>query len=296
MARRWIWRKWDSTCHRLVFPRTLVGSPQMPIEKTAKSTSLTVRRSYKECLCAVDGSTRFLAWRFARASRPPRPPRMSETTQTPPSVDAAPDSPLASTDCDSSRRSRLFDFGRARSISYGIYRIRKYPYWLERSPEPYAELVQRLPDSTITPLFGGGAGRIDYGEQSGVRLEVGCWLDDDQHSRPGGRIFSTPTGPATKRLSVGGRRRRSASPIGIRRPRSKSLLWTPCRGCATAPWPSTPTIIYGAWKPTPSSGCPRRPSPELLHLLAGFRHLQFDEGLSINSTSTLVPNGHLPCG
>ena len=43
----------------------------------------------------------------------------------------------------------------------------------------------------------------------------------------------------------------------------------------------------------------RLPLPEFpgtLTLLAGFRHLEFEEGLSVSTVSAVVPGGHLPCG
>ncbi len=36
--------------------------------------------------------------------------------------------------------------------------------------------------------------------------------------------------------------------------------------------------------------------PGEVTLLAGFRHVQFDEGLDVASSSSAVPGGRLPCG
>jgi hypothetical protein len=171
----------------------------------------------------------------------------------------------------------------------------KIPMLVGTIPEPAAELVQRLPDSMITPLFGGGAGRIDYGEQSGVRLEVGCWLDADQEVGLEAGYFQLQPGRQQTLLQSA-----AAAPLGI-------AFYDSAAAQQVLIMDAVPGLRNGAvaidasnhlWG-VETNALFRLPAPAFpgtLRFLAGFRHLQFDEGLSINSTSTLVPNGHLPCG
>jgi Putative beta barrel porin-7 (BBP7) len=183
------------------------------------------------------------------------------------------------------------------SAEYLLWNIpnQKLPMLVGTIPEPYAELVQRFPDSTITPLFGGGTGRIDYGEQSGVRLEVGCWLDDFQEVGLEAGYFQLQQGRQQSHFQSA-----AGAPLGL-------AYWDSAAGQQVLIMDAVPGLRNGTvaidannhlWG-VETNALFRLPVPAFpgtLRFLAGFRHLQFDEGLSINSTSTLVPNGHLPCG
>jgi hypothetical protein len=221
-------------------------------------------------------------------------PLDAETTQTPPSVDAAPESPLSSTDFVPEEKPSVRFWASAEYLLWNIPDP-KIPLLVGTVPESAAELVQRLPDSTITPLFGAGAGRIDYGEQSGVRLEVGCWLDSDQNVGVEAGYFQLQEGRQQNVFQSA-----AAAPLGV-------AYWDSTAAQQVFIMDAVPGLRNGAvtidatnhlWG-VETNALFRLPAPAFpgtLRLLAGFRHLQFDEGLSINSTSTLVPNGHLPCG
>jgi hypothetical protein len=222
-------------------------------------------------------------------------PLSSETAEpTPPSAEAAPD--LSSSPMDlipeEKPAPRLWA-----TAEYLLWNMpdQKLPMLVGTIPEPAAELVQRLTDSTITPLFGGGAGRIDYGEQSGLRLEVGCWLDGDQDIGVEAGYFQLQQGRQQSVFQSA-----AAAPLGITFEDSAAVQQVLIMDAVPGLRNGTVTIeasnhLWGA----EANALFRLSAPAFpgtLHLLAGFRHLQFDEGLSINSTSTLVPNGHLPCG
>jgi hypothetical protein len=183
------------------------------------------------------------------------------------------------------------------SAEYLLWNIpdQKIPILVGTIPEPAAELVQRFPDSTITPLFGGGVGRIDYGEQSGLRLNAGCWLDAEQQVGLEAGYFQLQQGRQHNLLQSA-----AAASLGV-------AYWDSAAGQQVLIMDAVPGLRNGAVTVDANSHLwgaevnalfrlPAPAFPGTLRLLAGFRHLQFDEGLSINSTSTLVPNGHLPCG
>jgi Putative beta barrel porin-7 (BBP7) len=171
----------------------------------------------------------------------------------------------------------------------------KIPLLVGTVPEPAAELVQRLPDSMITPLFGAGAGRIDYGEQSGLRLAVGCWLDADQDVGVEAGYFQLQEGRQQSAFQSA-----AGAPLGVAYVDSAAAQQVLIMDAVPGLRNGAVTIdasnhLWGV----ETNALFRLPAPAFpgtLRLLVGFRHLQFDEGLSINSTSTLVPNGHLPCG
>ena len=182
------------------------------------------------------------------------------------------------------------------SAEYLLWNVpsQKLPMLVGTIPNRAADLVQSFPDSTIVPLFGGG-GRIDYGEQPGVRLEIGCWLDDFQEVGLQAGYFQLQQGQQRTLLQSA-----AATPLGL-------TYWDSAAGQQVLIMDAVPGLRNGAvaidannhlWG-VETNALFRLPAPAFpgtLRFLAGFRHLQFDEGLSIHSTSTLVPNGHLPCG
>jgi hypothetical protein len=222
-------------------------------------------------------------------------PLTSEAAEpAPPSAEAAPDvspSPINLIP-EEKPASRLWA-----SAEYLLWNIPdpKIPLLVGTVPQPAAELVQRLPDSMITPLFGGGAGRIDYGEQSGLRLEVGCWLDADQDVGVEAGYFQLQEGRQQNVFQSA-----AGAPLGVAYVDSTAAQQVLIMDAVPGLRNGAVTIdasnhLWGV----ETNALFRLPAPAFpgtLRLLAGFRHLQFDEGLSINSTSTLVPNGHLPCG
>jgi hypothetical protein len=162
-------------------------------------------------------------------------------------------------------------------------------------PVESAELVQRLSDSTITPVYGGSAGSIAYGAQSGYRLTAGLWLDADQQLCVDAGFFQLQPGHQRGLFQSA-----AAEPLGV-------LFNDPVAGHNVLIMDAVPGLRVGSvgieasnrlWgaEANVMARLPLASFPGELSLLGGFRHLQFDEGLSISTSSTSVPGGLLPCG
>lgn len=147
--------------------------------------------------------------------------------------------------------------------------------------------VSPLPTGAINPFFGGRDHRLDYEEHSGFRFTLGYWLDPDQQvgveanywqlerrplhvagSSAGdpilGPVFFDPVANENVLVAL-------ASPnrlTGTVEAHARDRLW----GFETNTRFRTISIF---------SDC--------CHLLVGFRHLQFDEGLEVYSTGTFLP-------
>jgi hypothetical protein len=231
---------------------------------------------------------------YAGASLAQTPPTSETVELSPPSAEAAPDNVTSPMDLipEEKPAPRLWA-----SVEYLLWNIPdpKVPMLVGTVPEPAAELVQRLTNSTITPLFGDGAGRIDYGEQSGLRLNVGCWLDSDQEVGLEAGYFQLQQGRQQTVLQS-----TAAAPLGVTFYDSAAaqqiLIMDAVPGLRDGAVAIDASNHFWGVEANALFRLPAPAFPGTLHLLAGFRHLQFDEGLSINSTSTLVPNGRLPCG
>ena len=183
------------------------------------------------------------------------------------------------------------------NADYLLWRISqpKLPVLVGTIPVESAELVQTLPDSTIQPLFGGGAGQWGAALHSGFRLEAGVWLDDSRdlgvqagyfqllESRQTASVQSAaqiPLGPVFQDPVAG----------------QEVLIMDAVPGLRTGGVAlSTSNRLWGA-ELNAVARLPLDMFPGRLGLIAGFRYLQFAEELDIDSTSMAVPNGHLPCG
>ena len=282
----------QNTPHRLIFPRTLESRSKMPIEKTAKSTGLTVRR-------CVQGTSMRSRWLYSLLGvalctgvSVAQAPLDAETTQTPPSVDAAPESPLSSTDFVPEEKPPVRFWASAEYLLWNIPDP-KIPLLVGTIPEPFSELVQslaRLDDNS--PLWGRRRSELTTANNPACAWRWAAGSTPIRKSAWRPAIFSSKK--ADNKTSFNRRPpRRSALLTGIRR-RPASLhhgrragLQQRRRGHRR----HQPSLGRRNQRALPTA---RASLPGTLRLLAGFRHLQFDEGLSINSTSTLVPNGHLP--
>ncbi len=161
-------------------------------------------------------------------------------------------------------------------------------------PVDAADAIHTFPNSTITPLLGGSAGGIDQGARSGVRIEAGLWLD----SR-----FGVDAG--FFQLAVA--RRQALFASAAAEPLGPVFFTNPTAGQEVLVMEAVPGLRAGTMSVTADSrlwgaeaNALYRFSPPgqfgRLDLLAGFRHLQFSEGLTVAGTSRAIPGGRLPCG
>jgi hypothetical protein len=162
-------------------------------------------------------------------------------------------------------------------------------------PVESADMIQRLSDSTIKPLFGDGAGRVDADWRSGLRVEAGLWLEESGQFGVEAGFFQLEQGRQHALFQSA-----AAEPLGITFHDSVAgqqvLIMDAVPGLRTGTVAiETSNRLWGAeanalWR---LSGVP---VVEQLRLLAGFRYLQFDEDLDVTSSSTAIPGGRLPCG
>jgi hypothetical protein len=159
-------------------------------------------------------------------------------------------------------------------------------------PAEDAELVQQFPDSTITLLF--GETDINYPSRSGLRLEGGLWLDGERRYGLEGSYFQFVQGQQDFRFTQGS---------GAFGPVFQDLA----AGHEVLIMEEVPGLRSGAvivdarerlWGAEGNAFRRFGGDGILDHvdLLAGFRHLQFSEGLQISGSSRVIPGGHLPCG
>ncbi len=162
-------------------------------------------------------------------------------------------------------------------------------------PVESAEVVQRLSDNAITPIYGGGAGGVSYGWQSGYRLEAGLWLDADQQFGVETGFFQLQPGHQGALLQSA-----AAEPLGV-------LFHDPVASHDVLIMDAVPGLRVGSvaiaasnrlWgaEANVMARLPLASFPGELSLVGGFRHFQFDEGLAISTSSMSVPGGRLPCG
>jgi hypothetical protein len=158
--------------------------------------------------------------------------------------------------------------------------------------------VRVLPDGTIRPLFGGSAGGIDYGAQSGFRINGGCWLDAESQwglDAAYSQLFQGRDSFAAAALSTG---TTSVGPTFFDPVVSREILIL-----SGIPGFREGGVAIDAnnrlWSAEGNVRC-ALPTPAFLNrldLLAGFRVVAFDESLNAVSTSDAIPNGRLPiCG
>jgi hypothetical protein len=180
---------------------------------------------------------------------------------------------------------------------YLLWRIpgQRLPALVGTIPTESAESVQNFPDSTIKPLFGDRAGQLGASMQSGLRLSAGVWLDPEQQFGVEAGFFQLAQGRQGVLLQSA-----ADAPLGV-------TFRDPVAGQEVLIMDAVPGLRDGAVSVETSNRLwgaeanlrAQLPLPALpvpVYLLAGFRHLQFDEGLDISSFSAAVPGGHLPCG
>jgi hypothetical protein len=178
---------------------------------------------------------------------------------------------------------------------YLLWKIQRatVPALVGAIPAEQAEIVHTFPDSTITPLFGGASG-IDCGSQSGLRLGGGLWLDGERQYGLEGSFFQLAQGRQDFQLAHGS---------GAFGPLFQDLA----AGHEVLIMEEVPGLRAGTvtvdasqrlWGAEGNAFRRLQGDGILDHidLLAGFRHLQFSEGLLVSGTSRVIPGGRLPCG
>ena len=162
-------------------------------------------------------------------------------------------------------------------------------------PPSQAELQRSLPAGTIHPLFGGPAAPVDFGMQSGWRLDGGCWFDADRGFGLEVEGFQLPSAGRRADFPSGG-----APVVGPVFQDSKVnqavLIMSSVPGLRTgAVDVALDDGLWGAELDVRHRlGDGLLPVP--LDLLAGFRFLEVDQALDVSGDSTAVPNGRAPCG
>jgi hypothetical protein len=157
-------------------------------------------------------------------------------------------------------------------------------------------VIQELPASTITPLFGGSASGISYDVQSGARLETGLWLDDTRQFGLAVGYFQLEQG--RQRFQADSQGQQALGPVFFYDAAfsQEAILMEGVPGLREG----TVTVdasqrLWGteinAIHPLSAGGI-----LDHLELLAGFRYMNFSEGLQISGTSRAIPGGALPCG
>jgi hypothetical protein len=150
--------------------------------------------------------------------------------------------------------------------------------------------MRRLDNDLIHPVVGGPASSTDYGLQSGFRLEAGLWLER-------GGTFGVECGyfqlePGHQRVNL-----RSSSDAAL-----GPIFFDPSAGQEIIIMDSVPGLRNSEWSSTASD---RLWSAEIqarwrtscgFDVLAGYRHLQFNEDLDFAGSSSAIPGGRLPCG
>jgi hypothetical protein len=159
-----------------------------------------------------------------------------------------------------------------------------------------AELIQAFPSSNITPLFGGGAAGISYDAQSGLRLETGLWLDDARQFGVAVGFFQLAQG--RQHFQADSQGQQALGPVFFYDSAfsQEAILMDGVPGLREGTvsvdasqhlWGAEVNALHAL-----STGGVL----DHLELFAGFRYLQFSEGLTISGTSRAIPGGALPCG
>jgi Putative beta barrel porin-7 (BBP7) len=228
------------------------------------------------------------AW--SPAQSPSIAPALDPAPPTDTAGDASP--PALSQPADESDPSRFW-----LTAEYLFWKVpgQSIPALVGTIPVESAELVQRLPDNKIAPVFGGTAEGVNYGEQSGLRLGAGAWLDGGHQFGLEVGFFQLEQGRQHTLLSSA-----AEAPLGV-------TFNDPTAGHQVLIMDAVPGMRDGAVAITGTNRLwgaeanarfrlPVFSIPAELNLLAGFRYLQFDEGLDVSTSSSAVPGGRLPCG
>jgi hypothetical protein len=144
--------------------------------------------------------------------------------------------------------------------------------------------------TTINPLFGGGSNQLDYGSQSGLRLSGGIWLADDQALGVDGSFFQLEHGTMKGNFSSAG-----VPVIGptffdpVLNQEVLVLASLPAIGGLFGPGLRAATIeasttnqLWGAELNLRTRGTTIF-FADTLEWFVGVRHLQYNEGLRINT-------------
>src|SRR5262249_46886201 len=151
-------------------------------------------------------------------------------------------------------------------------------------PANIADPIQRLDDSSIKPLFGDGAAQFRDSRQSGLRVGAGLWLDDARRFGLEAGFFQLEPGRQHALFQSA-----AVEPLGI-------TFHDPVAGQHVLIMDAVPGLRTGGVAVESSSrlwGTEANalwrlfgvPAVDQLRLLAGFRHLQYDESLDVSSTS-----------
>jgi hypothetical protein len=234
------------------------------------------------CLVAVSGA-------FAQPASTPTQPPADAPQAGEEAAEVRPDSPVPA-----SQSSGDFWF----RGEYLLWKVNgtSVPTLVGRIPPTDAELIQPLPGSTITPLFGGSASGIDYGAQSGLRLETGLWIDEARQFGLAVGFFQLEQGQ--QRFQADSQGQQALGPV---------FYYGPAFGQEAILMDGVPGLREGTvtvdsnqhlWGTEINAVHSLSAGGVLDHLelLAGFRYLQFSEGLQIRGTSQTIPGGVLPCG
>jgi hypothetical protein len=159
-----------------------------------------------------------------------------------------------------------------------------------------AELIQTFSASNITPLFGGGTSGISYDAQSGLRLETGLWLDDARQFGVAVGFFQLAQGH--QHFQADSQGQQALGPVFFYDSAftEEAILMDGVPGLREG------TVSVDAsqhlWGAEINAVHALSAGGVLDHveLLAGFRYLQFSEGLTVSGTSRAIPGGALPCG
>jgi hypothetical protein len=159
-----------------------------------------------------------------------------------------------------------------------------------------AELIQTFPASVISPAYGGGAGGISYDVQSGLRLETGLWLDEARQFGLSAGFFQLQQGRQS--FQADSQAQQALGPVFFRDAgrTEEAILMDGVPGLreGTAGVDAS-QHLWGA-EINGLHALSAGGFLDHLELLAGFRYLQFSEGLLIRGTSRAIPGGALPCG
>jgi hypothetical protein len=230
------------------------------------------------CLVAAGGA-------FAQAEQPPGPVAGTE----PVCADARPDPPPAAPPAGGA----LWFRG-----DYLLWKVNGYsvPALVGRIPTQNAELIQAFPSSAITPLFGGGASGVNYDAQSGVRLDSGMWLGEARQFGLSIGFFQLETGRQHFRADSQGQQALGPVLFYDAAYTEEAVLMDGVPGLREG----TVTVdanqhLWGA-EANAAYALSAGGFLDRFELSAGFRYLQFSEGLQIRGTSQAIPGGALPCG
>lgn len=182
-------------------------------------------------------------------------------------------------------------------VEYLLWQLqpKKLPALAGTLPGAEADLSRRLPDGDIHPLVGGSGAGLDPGVQSGFRVEAGAWLDPDGRLGLGAGYFQLEH--ARKRIDLHSDGDLVIGPTFFDPAAGQEILVM-----SSVPGLRTAAVEVAAGERLWGAELDARYRTDLLasrgrlDLLAGFRHLQFDDSLDVSGWSDHIPGGHAACG